>query len=521
MASVDTKSRGVPSNRAHAGRMVTALLVLLGQVVLVALITLQWDTARAENSPEVATIRDAGPKAKVVQVGQTVEQLNLTINQSLAIELPKPIVRAAIANDQVAAVSVVSPELVLITGKTFGFTQLILWDQDEARRVFDVRVDVDMKTLAQTLQDAAPRAQIEVRTILDSVVLTGRVPDAATGQRLLDLAKIFSSKVQNHLLVAGSQQVLLKATIAEVSRDAIRSLGFNGVFFGNDAFAGSNLAQINPTSIGLGQNTVVPIPAPTQFQLAADLAVLPTTTLFFGLPNTQMEAFITAMADNSLVRILAEPNLVAISGQTAEFLVGGEYPVPTPSQDGISITFREFGILLKFRPVVQAGQMIRLSITAEVSEPDFSNAVQIAGLVVPGLSIRNATTVIEVGSGQTFAIAGLLSDNLRGVMSKVPGLGDVPVFGALFRSLRYERSETELVILITAKLAEPMNLQQASYYPGYDLAPPTDWQLYGLGMLYDEDFVPEATSQPARPPVQPPQHLQGPWGFQQAPGMEN
>jgi pilus assembly protein CpaC len=447
----------------------------------------------------------------------TPQQVSISINQSLPLSFTVPIKRAAIADDKVATVNVISPKLVTITGKAFGFTQVILWDEMGGQTLYDVRVDMDMTRLAATIKQAAPRANIAVSTILDSVILTGTVPDAPTADRIVALAKIFAGKVQNQLIVAGSQQVLLRATIAEVSKEAIRALGINGTFFGSQAFGGSNQSMLNPTSIGLQANRLVPIDVPNQFQITGpDMQVQTTTPYYFGLPHAQLELFLQAMQENRLVRILAEPNLVAISGQHAEFLAGGQIPIPTPNLNGIAITFQEYGIRLKFQPVVQAGEMIRLNVTSEVSEPDYATAVVISGMTIPGLKTRRAQTVVEVGSGQTFAIAGLLSEHVRGVVNKFPGLGELPIIGALLRSHRYERSETELVILVTPDLAAPLNPDEAVYIPGQDFNSPNDWQLFGLGML-DQPKA-STTSQPAQPEFLPPGPLHGPWGPQQNAG---
>jgi pilus assembly protein CpaC len=447
------------------------------------------------------------------------QQLKLSVNQSLFLNFTVPIKRAAVADEKVVGVSVVSPKQVLVTGKSFGFTQIMVWDEMQGQRLYDIRVDVDMARLAATIHDAAPRAKVVVTTILDTVVLSGAVPDAPTAERIVNLAKVFSSKVQNQMTIAGTHQVLLRATVAEVSRSTIRALGLNGTFFGSKVFGGSNVNSLNPTSIGLVEETLVPVGTPNQFQVTGgDIAVSSGTTLYFGLPKAQMELFLQAMQENDLIRVLAEPNLVAISGHEAEFLAGGELPIPTPNENGIAITFREYGIRLKFQPVVQDGEMIRMSVTSEVSEPDYTNAVEIEGYVVPGIQKRQAQTVIEVGSGQTFAIAGLLSDNVRGIANHVPGVGNIPVLGALFRSVRYERAETELLVMITPNLAAPLNPNEAVYVPGQDLTPPNDWQLYGLGILNgsDEKQCP-TTNEPPQPEFAPPEPLCGPWGLETKP----
>jgi len=444
-------------------------------------------------------------------------QLKVSVNQTLTLDFSVPIKRAAIANDKVASVSVVSPKLVTVTGKTFGFTQLLLWNDQEEQMLYDVRVDVDMARLSATIHEAAPRANVKVSTMLDTVILSGMVPDAPTADRIVALAKVFALKVENQLIVAGNQQVMLRATVAEVSREAIRALGLNGTFFGAKAFGGSNVNQLNPTSIGLQDKRTIPIGTPNEFQvIGGDMAVNPSSTLYFGLPRAQMELFLQAMAENNLVKVLAEPNLVAISGQQAEFLAGGELPVPVPNENGIAIMYREYGVRLRFQPVVQAGQMIRLNVTSEVSEPDFTNAVQIAGYVVPGIHKRIAQTVVEIGSGQTFAIAGLLSESVRGVSNRVPGAGDIPILGALFRSVRYERSETELVIMITPDMVSPLNPNEVTYIPGQNEQSPNDWQLYGLGLIQDTSKKDELTcKEPSQPSFTPPSPLCGPWGLQQ------
>jgi pilus assembly protein CpaC len=447
------------------------------------------------------------------------QPLKVSINQSLALNFTVPIKRAAVANDKVAGIAVISPRSVVVTGKSFGFTQLLLWDERDGQILYDVRVDADITRLKTTIRESMPRANVNVTTILDTVILSGTVPDAPTAERITALAKVFSAKVQNQMAIAGNPQVMLRATVAEVSRQATKALGLNGAIWGTDAFGGSNLNLINPTAIGLQSNRLLPIATPNNFQVMGNgITPEPSTTLYFGLPRTQMELFLQAMQTDGLIKVLAEPNLVAISGQSAEFLAGGELPIPTPSENGISITFREFGVRLNFQPVVQAGDMIRMTVLSEVSEPDYTNAVQIAGYTVPGINKRRAKTVVEVGSGQTFAIAGLLSDHIRGIISKVPGAGHLPVLGALFRSVKYERAESELLILITPDLASPLNPNEVNYVPGQNIDGPNDWELYGLGLLQHDKTDTAACGQSEQPKFNPPGPLCGPWGPQQIPG---
>jgi pilus assembly protein CpaC len=252
---------------------------------------------------------------------------------------------------------------------------------------------------------------------------------------------------------------------------------------------------INPVDIGAAANANVHGNIP--FLTDKDGLVLkPASTMSFGFPRVQMQVFIQALRENSLLRILAEPNLVTLSGQDAEFLAGGEFPVPVPqggTSNSITIEYRVFGVRLRFTPSVISENAIRLQVTPEVSEPDYSTAVTINGYVVPGLVSRRVQTVVELGAGQTFAIGGLLSEKVRGVSRKVPGLGDVPVLGALFSSVNYQSDETELVVLVTPELVEGINPDQVSYVPGSEMKDPNDWELFFLGQIYGEkDKTPPA-----------------------------
>ena len=191
-----------------------------------------------------------------------------------------------------------------------------------------------------------------------------------------------------------------------------------------------------------------------------------------------------------VLRVLAEPNLVAISGETASFLAGGEFPVPVPQgNQAISVEFREFGVRLTFTPEVKGHQLIRLRVEPEVSALDFTTTVQVGGIVVPGLNSRAARTTVELGSGQTMAIAGLLSEEIRGFSSRIPGLGDVPVLGSLFRSVEYRRANSELVIFVTPEIVAPLDPHQVPPLPGDSVEDPSDFELYALGLLE----APEAT----------------------------
>lgn len=414
--------------------------------------------------------------------------INVPVHKSVLVDFNLPIKEARIAKSEIADVTATSPRQLVVTGRSFGVTQLVVWVSETEQHMIDVAVDIELDRLIASIRSAVPRAQVEAHAVLDSVVLTGLVPDTGSAERIMEIANIYSPKVLNQMQVAGTQQVLLRCTVAEVNRSAIRRMGFNGWIAGDnvrDVFFLSNLDGINPSNIGAPEGSVVTQRIP--FLVGQDgIPVTASSTLSFGFPRVEMQVFVQALRENGLLRVLAEPNVVAISGQQADFLVGGEFPIPVPqggNNNAITIEYREFGVRLRFTPTVNSEQSIRLRVQPEVSEPDLSNAVSFQGFVVPGLTQRRVDTVIELGSGQTFAIGGLLSERVRGVSRRVPALGDVPILGALFSSNEFQTDETELVVLVTPELVEPVSADQITYIPGARNSVPNDFEFYLMGQL--------------------------------------
>lgn len=474
-----------------AKRRSTKLLgIAIGVVLLAGPLGRAQDQPVSEQAGEIKiSVRDVATQGRLIRV---------PVNKSVLVDFSVPVREVRLAKPEFAEVTAISPKQILLTGKTFGTTQLIVWIDGEEQRVFDVAVDLELDRLLASIRTAVPRARVKAHALLDAVVLSGRVPDAASGERVVEVAKVFSGRVINQMQVAGVQQVLLRCTVAEVNRSATRQLGFNGWIAGDDfrdMFFINNLDGINPANIGAPEDALVTANIP--FLVGEDgIPVRETTTLSFGFPRVQMQVFVQALRENGLLRVLAEPNLVAINGQAASFLVGGETPIPIVTDERIKIEYKEFGVRLNFTPVVLAEDRIRLTVTPEVSEPDFTNAVVVGGFTIPGFSTRRVETVVEIGSGQTFAIGGLLSERVRAVSRRVPGLGDVPVLGALFRSVDYRLDESELVVLITPELVEPVSPNQVTYVPGADYVAPNDFELFLLGEL-------EGQSEQGPPAIQP------------------
>ncbi len=436
--------------------------------------------------PGAALAQDSTLEATVHEIQKKRKWIHVPVNQSVLIETNLPIARQQSLAPAIAEIESISPTQALVKGIAVGRTQVIIWADDQ-QLTFDVSVEQELGQLEEAIRRVAPHADVSAHPIMDTVVISGTVSDAQLADRIMQVAAIFASDVQNHLQIAGEQQVLLRVTMAEVSRSILRQLGINGLMIGEnfrDFQFVSNIGAVNPSSFGFAPGNVatnLPIITP-------GTAVGANPSLSFGFPRVQMQLFVQALRENGLLKILAEPNLVAISGRTAMFLAGGEFPIPVPQTgtgggNTITIEYRKFGVSLAFTPVVLANQNIRLNIAPEVSELDFARGVAFGGFVVPGLSIRRTETTVEIGNGQSFAISGLLSENVRAVSSRLPGIGDLPVLGALFASREYRKNLTELVVMVTPEIVSPLNPDQIGLMPGFDIEDPDDWQLFALGLL--------------------------------------
>jgi pilus assembly protein CpaC len=293
----------------------------------------------------------------------------------------------------------------------------------------------------------------------------------------------------------------VQVRLAEVSTTGLRQLGVNilksgETFFGGSVVGSSQGGPVQPISIGaLAGDTAL---GNTPFSFTSTVGVSPGVTLFAGFPKADLEYFLQALRENEYLRVLAQPNLVAMSGEEARFLAGGEFPIPVVQGGGtsggtsVTIEYKEFGVSLRFKPIVLGDGTIRLRVFSEVSNLSNIGAVEIQGFSVPSIITRNAETTVELHSGQTFALAGLLNQTSDGRTSGVPLLGDLPVLGPLFRSTRYENSETELVLLCTTTLVEPLSVEDVPSLPGEDHVSPSDWELFYGGKLEGESDQPPA-----------------------------
>jgi pilus assembly protein CpaC len=438
-------------------------------VLWLAVVALSSGAVRAEEASPTVSIRFERESAAV-------RQMSLEVGQNRLLLLSEEISRVAVADPSVADLKVVTPLQVLLTAKGPGSTDLTLWNRLNQPLVVSLHVTHNIEALRRQLKELFPGEDISASAAGDLVVLTGEVSDLRVPERAVEVAKLHAKQVANLIKVAGNQQVQLEVRFAEVARSGLREVGLNffqktrngryvGGMFGSRTLPGDFL---NTT-----QNPAIPGSGPRGLAAAGQPPDVPNSqfgnafSLFFsGYPEFPFSAMLNLLESNGLAKVLAEPTLVTLSGQEARFLAGGEIPIPLSSALGqVSVEWKKFGIILKFTPTVLGEGMIHLKMFSEVSDLDPTSGVTIAGTTVPGLSSRQSETTIRLGDGQSFAVAGLLSDKVRSQIDKVPWLGSIPILGALFRSSSYQRQESELLVVVTAHLAQPVSPEDVQPLP--------------------------------------------------------
>jgi pilus assembly protein CpaC len=426
----------------------------------------------------------------VAQDSSSSEAVVLVAGRSTVVQAPWPTVRVAVTDPKVADVQVLTPQQILVQGLKVGTTDLILWSEDEKQtwqRQVIVRLDVE--TIRNSLQRLFPTAELEVSESGEILLVQGLLRSADQVTQLTEYLDKLKVPYVNMTSLSGVQQVQLQVRLAEVSKSATKALGINWFITGHDAFFGQRVGGLEP-SIGMGVAAGQDVTEDLTFATKEIGPTSPLVNVFAGFPGANLEFFFQALAENQYMRILANPTLVALSGEEANFLAGGEFPIPVVQSAGtggagnaITIQYKEYGVLLTFRPVVLGDGRIRLRAMQEFSQLSFANAVTIQGTTVPALTSRRAEATVELSSGQSFAMAGLLQNSDSAVTTRLPGVGDLPIIGSLFRSVRYQNDETELVILVTASLVEPMSVAKPPPLPGVAYAAPNDWELYLEGRL--------------------------------------
>jgi pilus assembly protein CpaC len=423
-------------------------------------------------------------------------------SRNLRFETPFAVVE--VADPDIADAHAISDRQLFILGKKIGATNVLLYDPSRKLiGVVDVEVKLDTRSLGSKIREGSGGKGIRVNDVYGKLVLSGNGGDSQTVERAMNVAAgLAPAGVVNALKVTTPQQVMLKVRFIEASREAARNLGIRWEFFKRSG----NLAGVVGTQTSTNKFQIANTPFVVNgngngsvFDVVGGATGVgsPFATIITQIVNNssaKLDVVLSALEEQNVIRKLAEPNLIAMSGETADFLAGGEYPVPvvSPGNGGLStvtIVYKEFGVKLNFAPTVLARGVISLKLTPEVSELDFANAVRISGTVVPALTTRRARTTVELRDGQSFAIAGLLQDDSTRGQDQLPWLGSVPVLGALFRSSSYLANETELVVLVTPYLIKPVP-------PGKKLKTPLDSSLAGNDIDYFLNGQPEVPKTP-------------------------
>src|SRR5438309_2112074 len=380
--------------------------------------------------------------------------LRVMVGKSLLINTTERLRRVSVTDPNVADAIVVTPTQILVHGRAPGEVSLLIWDEGERSRSFDLRVDVDVTAAAEEIHHIFPEEQINLSPSRAAIVLSGHVSTEDVAKRASLVAQAYSKAVVNVLTFGpvGSQEVLLEVKFAEVNRNAITQLGVNLFSTGALKTIGTTSTQQFGQTASQHISDVIPNSSGT---FTSDQTINDVLNVFLFRPDIHLGAVIRALQQKNLLEILAEPNLIAVNGKEASFLAGGEFPFPVvqPSAGATSVTiqFKEFGVRLKFTPVIMPNGNIHLRVAPEVSTLDFANSLTISGFTVPAISTRRADTEFELQDGQSFVIAGLMDNRVTNLSNKIPGLGDIPILGNFFKSKSAQKSNSELMVLCTAR----------------------------------------------------------------------
>ena len=449
---------------------------------------------------------------------EKIQHQTVPLNKSRVIKMRKSVGRVSVANPEIADILVINPREIYLVGKKLGSTNLVAWDRkNQVQEVMSIEVTHDLIALKEKLHRFLPGEKIYVESAQESIVLNGEVSSPTKMGAALDLAKAFvtenkkgagadgeNSKVLNLMQIGGAQQVMLEVKVAEISRTLVRKLDIDFNLFSADSpwkFGAVNGGASFPDAVitdpVLGDVRVPQffdrgIWGPAIPEYAANPSQIENTGAFIQYLSSDFlfELVIDAAKNKGLAKVLAEPNLTTLSGQEAKFISGGEFPIPVPDDDGITVEFKEFGVGLIFVPVVLDSGLVSLKVNVTVSELvdenslvlGFAPGLATSNFFIPALTKRAANATVEIPSGQTIAIAGLINENLQESVDKFPGLGDLPVLGSLFRSQEFTKGQTELVIFVTPRLAAPFDPELAKL-PTDDFVEPNDMEFYLLGRM--------------------------------------
>ena len=445
-------------------RIFATSLVALGVATLTPIADAQSLTGPGESLVE--TISLAGP------MEPSVKEVSVPTGKSVVLRFDTPISEATVGNPDTADIIPLTDRSIYLLGKSHGSTNLtLLGANKQVRGIVNVDVTYDTTGLKKRLYDAFPTESIEVRTSGDTILLNGKVSGSGVSSRASQLAGTFArDKVINMLELTGSQQVMLKVRFAEVERNAAKSLGIST----NALFDDNGVDGL------ISRFTTPDLLESSSFAFLRDV---------FSIGDVTIDVLLDVLEERGVASVLAEPTLIAVSGQEANFLAGGEFPIPVASDttdddsNRVRIEFKEFGVRLSFIPTVN-GDTIAMTVTPEVSELDRQNGIVLDNIIIPALRTRRATTTVELKHGQSFAIAGLLQKEFINDLDQMPGVASIPILGALTRSARYKRQETELAIIVTPYIVAPVEDDSLALPTDYFIRP-HEFELFMLGKTED------------------------------------
>lgn len=412
--------------------------------------------------------------------------VKVEINKGKMIKFDTPASSVVIADPTTADVQVVSPKMVFVYGKKIGETSITAVGENDDT-IFQGVIDVthNLSSLKRTVERVAPDSNVTFKTVDGGLVIDGSATSVQESENIRNVAAAFvgeRDKVVNMIKTGGGDQVTLQVKIVEMARTDLKNLGIN--------------LQTSVTGGGIVSQVINGTLDPTSLISRAVTSDTNILTKITSGPNS-ISALIDALETQGLATVLAEPSLTTTTGKAASFLAGGQYPIPVSGQNGtVTVQYEPFGVSLNFTPVVMSNDRMSVLVNPEVSTLNFSNPIQVSGFTYPILDTRKAQATVELGSGQTFVLAGLLRNDTSNNISKLPGVGDLPILGTLFRSQRFQSNQTELVILVTPYIVHPISQAKKAQTPIDGYKPPTDMQRNLLGSLYQQQPMPES-----QPPV--------------------
>ncbi len=424
--------------------------------LLLAMLILSLSSVASTQEPATAQ-RSTRPATQLEPRSMT-----LTVGRGQLVQFPEETSRVSVSDPAIADAVVVSPHETVLNGKSAGHTTIMIWHGDFVSP-FDLAVEPDLSEIQKQLRATFPNEPIDITSSKDAIILSGVVTDADVAKQAVAIAAVHAKSVVNLLQapLPDTRQVMLQVKFATIDRTALSQVGINLFSVNNSLIGTATTQQFQFPRVGQLQFSPGPDGQPVlgnQQVTTSDLL-----NLFAFRPDLNIGATLRLLQSRNLLEILAEPNLVTVSGREASFLAGGEFPFPVISTTGsgaqatpvVTVQFRPFGVRLYFTPTVEANGLIHLKVKPEVSSLDYSNALTIQGFLIPAISSRTAETEVDLREGESFAIAGLIDNRVTQVISKIPGIGDMPIIGHLFRSRSTQKSNSELLVLITPSFVKP------------------------------------------------------------------